>query len=347
MSICKIGVVGHFGGENVFLDGQTVKTKIVYDELKNKFDDKDVMKVDTYAWRKNPFLLLKNSIKLTKNSKNIILILSKRGIRIFVPLFLFLNIFFHRKIHYVVIGAWIFTFFEQHPIMKYLLKKIDCIYVEPTKTQKIMQAIGFDNVYQMSNCKKLEVFCAENNHKNIGTLDLCIFSRILKEKGIEDAIAAVKAVNMKYGKTVATLTIYGQITKDYIERFTHLQEEFPAYVTYGGEVAYDKSTDVIKDYSAVLFPTLYFTEGHPGTVIDAYFAGVPVIASKWENFEDIIQDGITGIGYPFGENDHLETIISDLVENPEKLYCMKEKCVLEAEKYTPDKALRILISNLA
>ena len=53
----------------------------------------------------------------------------------------------------------------------------------------------------------------------------------------------------------------------------------------------------------------------PGTVIDAYAAGVPVISAKWESFADLIRDGETGIGYPFGDENALEEILRDLAEH--------------------------------
>ena len=34
----KISIIGHFGGNENILDGQTIKTKILYDELKNATD---------------------------------------------------------------------------------------------------------------------------------------------------------------------------------------------------------------------------------------------------------------------------------------------------------------------
>ena len=50
----RIGIVGHFGGDKVFLDGQTVKTKNVYRALCESFSVDDIYKLDTYG---NKFLL--------------------------------------------------------------------------------------------------------------------------------------------------------------------------------------------------------------------------------------------------------------------------------------------------
>ena len=38
----KIGIIGHFGNGKLFLDGQTVKTKVLYDSL-NILDKYEIM----------------------------------------------------------------------------------------------------------------------------------------------------------------------------------------------------------------------------------------------------------------------------------------------------------------
>lgn len=43
------------------------------------------------------------------------------------------------------------------------------------------------------------------------SLRVCTFSRILKEKGIEDAIKAVKLVNDELGRDVFLLDIFGEV----------------------------------------------------------------------------------------------------------------------------------------
>ena len=47
----------------------------------------------------------------------------------------------------------------------------------------------------------------------------CMFSRVMPEKGVEDAMRAIRHVNEKNGKTVAVLDIYGPIENQYDERF--------------------------------------------------------------------------------------------------------------------------------
>src|SRR5690606_29973646 len=96
------------------------------------------------------------------------------------------------------------------------------------------------------------------------------------------------------------------IDEKYIGRFEEIKKEFPSYIRYKGSVNYVDSVDVLKKYFALLFPTQFKTEGIPGTIIDAYAAGLPVIASEWDSAHEIIDQGSTGYIYEFMRNSKLE-----------------------------------------
>ena len=73
----------------------------------------------------------------------------------------------------------------------------------------------------------------------------------------------------------------------------------------------------------MLFPTHFYTEGIPGTIIDAYASGVPVISAKWESFEDLVNDKV-GYGYSFGNNSELVKILQNAVIDSKKIGMMKK-----------------------
>lgn len=58
----------------------------------------------------------------------------------------------------------------------------------------------------------------------------------MKEKGIEDAVNAVEEINKKYGETIFTLDIYGQIDSMQTEWFELLQSRFSKDISYKGLV---------------------------------------------------------------------------------------------------------------
>lgn len=53
-----------------------------------------------------------------------------------------------------------------------------------------------------------------------------------------------------------------------------MKKKFPPYIKYCGTVSFDKTTEVLKEYFALVFPTRFYTEGIPGTIIDAFASGL-------------------------------------------------------------------------
>ena len=69
-----------------------------------------------------------------------------------------------------------------------------------------LEANGFRNIFLMPNCKPLAVLSEDELVYPTGTpYRLCTFSRVCKEKGIEDAVHAVASVNETLGYTAYTL----------------------------------------------------------------------------------------------------------------------------------------------
>lgn len=345
----RVCVIGHFGEGKTLLNGQTIKTNMITEELQRQLGCEQVIKVDTHGgWKvflKSPFQVL----YALKNSKNVIIFPAHNGLRVYAPLLTVLKPFFKgRKIHYVVIGGWLPRFLSKRKMLAGVLKKFNGIYVETNTMKSALHARGFENIYVIPNCKNLKVLSEQELiYPSDTPYRLCTFSRVMQEKGIEDAVNAVMAVNESLGRTACTLDIYGQIEPGQEQWFEELQACFPEYIRYGGLVPYDKSVEVLKDYYALLFPTHFYTEGIPGTMIDAYAAGVPVISAKWENFADVVEDGVTGIGYPFEDQTMLIRILFEVIKNPENLQHMKYSCMRKANLFTPEAAIQILIDRMS
>lgn len=166
----------------------------------------------------------------------------------------------------------------------------------------------------------------------------------MREKGIEDAVNAVVSVNTDLGVQAFSLDIYGQVDGAQTEWFEALQKDFPSYIRYGGLVPFDKSVDVLKDYFALLFPTYYEGEGFAGTLIDAFSAGVPVIATDWKYNAEIVNENV-GFVYPTGDKQAFADILKAVATAPELLLCKKRLCLQEIEKYKIDNVIQVLLSN--
>lgn len=248
----------------------------------------------------------------------------------------------------MVIGGWIVPLAQNNISMRAILKRIDAIYVETSTAKKGLESLGFRNVDIMPNFKKLNpVDAVTLKDMRYPPYRLCTFSRVMAEKGIEDAIEVVRWFNEKQGAVFFTLDIYGKIDPAYEVRFAEVMKTSPDYIRYRGIVNFDGSVSVLKEYHALLFPTRFTTEGVPGTIVDSYAAGVPVVASRWDSFTDMVDEGKTGIGYTMHDNDDLRRALEQLSNlDINTLADMKNFCVNKYQLFTPRVAIRPLVNGI-
>lgn len=343
----KVCIIGHFAFNKQMLDGQTIKTINIYKALVDELGKDNVSCIDTHGGKKILPMLFFRSVVAAFNHKNIIMLPAHNGIKFFAPLLALLSKVTSCKMHYVVIGGWLCTFLREH---QWLIDKLKCfagIYVETSSMKANLEALGFTNVFVMPNFKYLHILQPEELvYQHEEPFKLCTFSRVMKEKGIEDAIQAVKDVNEKLGRTAFQLDIYGQIDSNYKYRFNELIQKIPSYIRYCGTVNPDESTAVLKDYYALLFPTYYEGEGFAGTIVDAFSAGVPVIASDWKYNKEQIQDGYNGLLVQPKEIAELVQVLLKVLENQGVINSLRINCLKTAVINSPENACKCLFHNI-
>ncbi len=343
----KVGICGHFGIGYDFADGQTTKTKAVYKALKKSLGEDNIMILDTYGWRKDPVKMIGRCRKLLRECENVIMMPAQRGVRIFPAVFNLLNKSFGRKLHYIVIGGWLADELKVSAGLIKPIKKLDCVYVEAESMRDALHSLGITNAVYMPNFRVKNILGAsELVYSSAEPYRVCTFSRVLKEKGIEEAIDAVRYVNSQLGRTACTLDIFGMIEPEYSERFKELRRVFEPFISYKGIVGNDDSTDELKSCFAVLFPTYYEGEGLAGTIIDAFAAGVPVIATDWHYNSTIIRHLTDGLLYDYRKPELLGKILLEMVKSPQKLNSLKINCIEQAVHFESDEACRILLEGL-
>ena len=342
----RVAVIGHFGGKATFFDGQTIKTKILCGELVEATNWK-IKKIDTYYKTKNPVKLAFDTIWGLTFSKHIIVLLSGNGMKFYFPLLSFFSRCLGKRIYHDVIGGNLDKYVIKYPKFKKYLNSFKENWVETQLMSDKLTELGVTNAQVIPNFKRLE--CEKPENISVWKEDIfkfCIFSRVMKEKGIEDAINAVKSVNAFYGDKVCTLDIYGAVDEGYKDRFSCIMKDVPSYVKYGGIVPFDKSVDTVKNYYALLFPTYWDGEGFPGTIVDAFSAGVPVIATDWNCNAEIIDNSINGIIYPNDRIKSLEDAILWAIQNRDAMYQMRLNCLKSAEKYRPNEYIVKIVNTI-
>ncbi len=325
----RIGVLGLFCWKTDRCDGQTVKTRNLWDLLTG-CEEFEVGYVDSCQWKKHPFLFFFRIIKLAFSSDVIVMMPDAGGIKVY-PFILIWFRLLKKRLYYNVVGGWLPGFTQNSKIITALLKKYDGIIVETGTMNKRLCDQGFSNVVTVPNFKDLNVV-SEFPEISAPPYRFCIFSRVMAEKGVTSAAEVFSKINSIYGKNVCRLDVYGPVTEEYREEFEKLLEKHRDFMKYGGIKKPEDAPETIKNYYMLLFPTLFYTEGVPGTIIDSYSAGVPVLASRWESWRDILSDE-TAVTYEFKNEEDFCNKLIFCINNPERIAEKKKSCVERAAQY--------------
>lgn len=339
----KLGMIGHFGGNESFFDGQTVKTKIYNEELLKR--GYEIQRVDTYYKKSKPLKLVLDTLKCLIGNKNILVLLSRNGMRFYFPLLYFASKYGGRRIYHVVTGGNLDVHVERYPKFRKYLSEFEVNWVQTESLRKKLNEKGILNSEVMPNFKRLNI-TKDIDKEYREPYRFCMFSRVMREKGIEEAIHAVEELNTQKGRRVCELDIYGQVDSRYAERFDEVMSCASDAVKYKGAVDYDKSAETLRDYYALLFPTFWEGEGFPGTVIDAFAAGIPVVATDWNCNSEVVHNGINGIVYPNSEIGDLLQAIECIISMRDGICEMKKNCIETAKRYTPDPYMKKILATI-
>lgn len=337
----KAMVLGYFGYENNQLDGQTVKTRNIYDLLKTKEGNtfSQVDYYDTQSFKSNKLLIFK-AFKSIRKSDIVYYLPAQNNLKFLFPfIFIFCRIL-NIQLHYIVVGGWLVEFVKNKPLHKKLLKNIKTIYPE---TQQLVDELK-DN-YNFNNVKQLHNF---RIHNFIPTLSLpndiiriVFMARVTKHKGIDTIFNLAQYISINNLNNAVIIDIYGPISK---EESNHILKEISRYsiLNYKGIIEPNDVNVVLNTYDFLIFPTRYPGEGFPGTILDAYISGIPVIASNWRHIPEFIDNGSTGFLYNVEDEDDFFRCVHKLIIDKDLILNMKKNASNKSKQYSFIKAWEII-----
>lgn len=340
----KIGVVGYFGYEtkNVIFGGQLKKTRYFYELLNEKYGD--VLYVDTSNWKKNGIGLFFRCLKIAFNSKYIIILPNRTGMKVIIPLFAILKKFLGIKLCYPVVGGWLTSILDENILVRSSFKSIDIVFPETYALKNEIEKYTNSPIFVLPSFSMRNPIDKDKIKDGIidGKFCFCTFSRVIKQKGIEEAVEGILKANDILGRRVCKLSILGKVDKDYendIHKNIKGNEDIIELVGYMED---DEVIEVLSNNYMLIFPTYYPGEGFPATIVESYMAGVPVIASDWRFNKELVEEGVTGVLVPIKDSDSIARNIVNFVNDKSRVKEMKVACYNKAKEYTPAKAMKVL-----
>ena len=195
----------------------------------------------------------------------------------------------------LVVGGVFPQIVEKDRFLKKAIFKVKDIWVETNMMKIEMNKKGYYNVKCFPNPRSEVGSCAPRCTSSSIPLKIVFFSKICKEKGVEDIIEVVRRLNNK--GILFQMYFYGHIAKEFQEQFDNFIQEFEN-VFYCGIFDGTNSSvyKKLNEFDILLFPTHCITEGIPGILVEAKMAGLAVIASDQSFNAEIIREE-EGEGY--------------------------------------------------
>lgn len=342
----RIGVIGRTAEH--LCDGQTVKTRTLVSELRDHYPDSEIMVVQTYDFRRRPLRRLWELARCIRRCDVIFVLLSHNGRAVLFPILYRLNRFFGKPLLHDCIGGALDEHVRQSPRMRRYLSMFRINWVETLGLKLRLEALGVNNAAVMPNFKRLSPVPIDELRPWPGEpYRFCTFSRVIPEKGIGTAAEAVMAINRKTDRRAATLDVYGPVEPSFRGAFERLVHTSGGAVRYMGVAPPEDSVRILREFFMLLFPTTFAGEGFPGTLIDAFCAALPVIATDWHCNGEIIENGATGFLCDAAKPEDLRALMEFAMENPQRVHQMRENCLQAAEKYRADRVMQAVYDEIA
>lgn len=335
----RILVLGYFGYLTNQLDGQTVKTRDVYRLAKEQSGNYAVDYFDTQDLKKNKLMVLRMFWKVIQ-CDTLFYLPAHNNLKVFFPIIFIFFRLFRFKIHYFVVGGWLREYLTNRPVHRCMLSRINGIHVETKRLKdELEEYYHFKNVDIFPNFR---FFDYEPKHSESKKLRIVFMARVLKQKGIDWIFKLAEHIATNKLQEKYSITFYGPETDEDKEYFETNVAKYE-FVEYLGTLLPSEIHETLSQYDVMLLPTHFYTEGLPGSIVDAYISGIPVIVTEWKHSHEFVDDGESGYIVPFenGQQLMIEKVL--LLENDRILLNrLKDNVLVKRMEFKPPTLNNIL-----
>jgi len=253
--------------------------------------------------------------------------------------FRFLRLLGRNNVYYWVVGGVFPQLIDKNHYNPAVYRRLKGIFVQSPRMVADLEKKGISNAIYVSNSKRID-YQPAIVARDCNKVRFVFLSRVHPSKGCPLIIESAKWLNANGYHDRFSVDFFGAIDACYPEFEPSIKEI--DNVNYRGFLTLDKDGyDTLAQYNMMLFPTFWSGEGFPGIVIDAFTAGLPVLASDWNFNPDLIEDGVTGMIIPNQNQLALTEAMRLVLDGKVDLKSMAENSWHKAMDYDVRKVLSI------
>ena len=205
----------------------------------------------------------------------------ERAFKYFGPIIYLISRIFQKKIVSRVFGGSLDIHYSNLSfIAKYIFRKTimksNIVYLQTDLLINYFSFLKNSNIIKLPTSRSKNLTNVESN--DVAT-NFIFTGRICKQKGIHDLINATK--NLK--KNIR-IDLYGSLTEVGILDLINESKS----VNYMGEIRHQNIYQTLIKYDVLILPTYWPGEGYPGSIIEAFHCGLPVISTNWRSIPEIV-----------------------------------------------------------
>jgi glycosyltransferase involved in cell wall biosynthesis len=216
------------------------------------------------------------------------------------------------------VGAGLDLYIERRskPLRAYLLKVLrstDAVLTQTRLLEADLTRLGCANARYLPGCRPP----TPSSGGRTGSQDefkVVFLGHITRQKGPFILLEALDILSRTCMRRISC-DFYGPIHHDCRDEFLEGLRRVK-HVEYRGMVEAGASSQVISNYDVLVLPTSFKTEGHPGVLIEAMQAGVPVISTQIRTIFELVTDGQNGFLVPPEDPSALADAIRRLALDP-------------------------------
>lgn len=183
-------------------------------------------------------------------------------------------------------------------LITHTLLQADAILLETQASVSFFQTLNLNlPVHWYANSRSWQA--TDSAPPRLCASKFIFLGHVSRLKGIPELIKASRQLES------VSIDVYGPLQDDFTE------DQFYGNIHYKGILQPEQVADKLQEYDALILPSKLPTEGYPGAIIEAFLAGIPVIASAIGAIPEIV-DASSGLLIPPGDSAALATAINQL-----------------------------------
>ena len=276
-------------------NGETMKNQLYLDRFEEFFDIIHV--IDTHNWKHRPWVFLQIPLYVLSFPHAKIFLSINRGLSLCRLLY---YIGQSKRTYCSVVGGNLLEVLEKKQNYLPSIQNLRGIFVQGRKmAETLKNQYRIPNAVYVPNAKPYYAITPATCAPAASVLQFVFLSRLHPDKGIDLILRCAERLDREGFGNKFRIDFYGKpATSDYEQEFRKRIETLEN-VSYSGVLNLKEEAGyrTLCRYDMMLFPTYWYGEGFPGIVIDAYIAGVPLIASDWNMNTEVITEK-TGVIIP-------------------------------------------------